>query len=410
MEQVIKHVDVTTSTKDLHTIISQQSERIAELEGIIDQIPGCVYWKDKAGVYLGQNLYSVDNLYGMGVINSQEKGMIQGKTDFDLYRTDVANQFRAHDSEVIENDCVLFKEEYLTLDSGERLIQLSAKQPYRDKDGNLIGVIGNTVNVSYLKKIENDLRIEKQKTENICEEIKNEFMRNMEHDIRTPLNGIIGVADHLYHSESCDERREFLNDIQQCAKELMNYCNTILDFSRIEQGASPVLAKKYSLKNLIEQLIKIEKPAARSKNLELNKHWDEKVPDIVVGDDHRLYRILVNLVGNGIKFTPSGEVNVAVKFSKKLDARTVVLQFIVQDTGVGIPLDKQNYIYEKFTRIEASRKVADMRGIGLGLRVVKQFVAELGGEIELDSEPDHGSTFIVSIPIKLPLVDTLSSA
>jgi two-component system, OmpR family, aerobic respiration control sensor histidine kinase ArcB len=400
-------IEAEASTLEaLKEAVTRQQQTITRLELILDQIPACVYWKDTHGVYIGQNQFSANNLLNHELSRSEDKGDIVGCTDFDIYSTDVAKQFREHDREVLENDRLYYKEEVLELENGEQYIQLSTKQPLKDSQGEMLGVIGNTVNISYLKKIEVQLRREKEKSETLSQEIKDEFMRNMEHDIRTPLNGIIGLVDHLMYSEPDPERRQTLSDIHLCTKELMNYYNAILDFARIEKGASPAISKKFSLRNLIQRIIQIETPAANNKQLELVLEWAEAVPDVVIGDDYRLYRILVNLVSNAIKFTNQGYVKLNINAVGQED-RQVVIQFIVKDTGIGIPTDKQNFIYEKFSRLDVADHSAERRGIGLGLRVVKQFMTELSGEVELESYPNAGSTFICSVPFELPLVGSL---
>lgn len=401
--------DIDTAISDLKEVIKRQKEKINNLQLILDQVPGCIYWKDNKGIYLGQNQFSADNLYGHEIEHTRDKNSIIGKSDFDIYTTDVAKQFRRHDAEVIENQRVMYKEELLELETGDKYIQLSTKQPLRNAEGHIIGVIGNTVNISYLKKIESQLRHEKEASEAVGKKIKDEFMRNMEHDIRTPLNGIIGMTEHLIRTEGDGERKELLNDIQLCAKELMNYCNSILDFTRIEKGTSPAISKKFSLRELVERIVQIERPAANNKKLDLILEWAEDLPGIVIGDDYRLYRILVNLVSNAIKFTNHGYVKIIVNPVATQD-KNIIIQFIIKDTGIGIPKDKQNYIYEKFSRLQVADHSADRRGIGLGLRVVKQFIQELGGEVELESYPNAGSTFICSIPFELPLVESLGES
>jgi len=309
--------DIESAVSELKEVIKRQKDKINQLHSIIDQVPGCVYWKDKKGIYLGHNQFSADNLYGHEIERSPEKQTIIGKSDFDIYSTDVAKQFRRHDAEVIENNSVMYKEELLELENGETFIQLSTKQPFRNNEGHVIGVIGNTVNISYLKKIEKELRRAKEISDTQGQKIKDDFMCHMEHDIRTPLNGIIGVAEHLIRTEADDDRKELLSDIRLCAKELMNYCNSILDFTRIEKGTSPEISKKFSLRELVERIVQIERPAANNKKLDLILEWPEELPDVVIGDDYRLYRILVNLVSNAIKFTNDGSVKeIAVSLYK----------------------------------------------------------------------------------------------
>ena len=229
----------------------------------------------------------------------------------------------------------------------------------------------------------------------------------MEHDIRTPFNGVWGLANYLWQHETEEQKKEFLGDITNCAKELLDYCNGILDFSKIEQRSLPLLEKKFNSRKLLDSTMAIEMPPAKLKKLELTLDCDDKVPVVLVGDQYRLQRILINLVSNAVKFTQHGFVKLCVQLVKQLDDKNIIIRFIIEDSGIGIPQEKQDFIYEKFARVTPSNKGA-YKGIGLGLRIVKQFIEEMGGEIDLRSEQGKGSTFICTLPFKLPLVSDMA--
>ncbi|QLH43983.1 MAG: GHKL domain-containing protein [Coxiellaceae bacterium] len=156
--------------------------------------------------------------------------------------------------------------------------------------------------------------------------------------------------------------------------------------------------EKFNLSQLITSTINIELPAAKHKELTLTVDFDNNIPPVLIGDDYRLQRILINLLSNAIKFTHKGSVKLVVEQSVRENNNLIILKFIVEDTGIGIPIEKQNFIYEKFARISPSNK-GIYEGAGLGLSIVKQFIEEMEGEIDLESEIDKGSKFICTIPL-----------
>lgn len=322
-----------------------------------------------------------------------------------FFPKNVADEYRQNDLEVMKTGKELIKEEAFTLANGKILIQLSSKRPLREENGDIVGIVGNTVDITYLKKIEEELRDAKERAE-IANGIKTEFIRNMEHDIRTPFNGVWGLANYLWRHEIDSQKKELLANITNCAKELLDYCNGILDYSKNEFGSLPISERKFNIRKLIDSVITIEAPPARIKDLNLKLDYDDKIPQILVGDSYRLSRVLINLVSNAIKFTQRGLITLTVKLAKQQDKRNIIMQFIVDDTGMGIPQEKQDFIYEKFTRITPSNK-GIYTGIGLGLRIVKQFVDEMEGEIDLKSEMGKGSSFMCTLPFKLPLLDQM---
>lgn len=387
----------------LKQIIKKLKSENFQLRNIIEDLPGNIYWKNKEGVYQGRNKTSAESLRHMNLIWKLDD--IIGKTDYELFPKEMADKFREHDNEVIENGKELIREEITITPSGEKIIQLSTKRPLYNEKGSIVGIVGNTVDITYLKQIEAELRKSKERAEQ-ANIIKSEFIRNMEHDIRTPLSGIWGIVNQLSQRETEQFKKELLEDVTNCAKELLDYCNGILDFSKIESGTLALLEKKFDIRALVESVIHIERPAAKLKQLELSLEYDNNLPNILLGDPYRLQRILINLVSNAIKFTKQGFVKLGVKLIKISEPRTVIVRFIIQDSGIGIPAEKQDFIYETFSRLNPSNK-GHYKGIGLGLRIVKQFMKEMGGEIELISDPGKGTSFICTLPFKLPLVNDL---
>jgi PAS domain S-box-containing protein len=347
------------------------------LEIIASLIPANVYWLDKNNTILGVNDHT---LQAVGVSSHND---IIGKTVYDLYPKEMADEIVQHHNEAMRINSTLKHEEVIKDVSSGRIKVFSAvKAPLHDNDGNTIGTIG----------ISMDITKEKQ-----AEIAKADFLSNMEHDLRTPFSGIRGIADLLYsqYANKYPELSGLLEIMIKSCIQWENIINHIFAVMDPQRDATPIKVESISISKQLLEIKEMNTATLYLKKLEFEIMPIPDEIDEIETDWFKLRLILSSLINNAINFTEQGKVKVAV-YREKIDYKIQVI-----DTGIGIPPDKFDYIFERFTKLSRSNTHAgDFQGVGLGLYVAKEYAQQLGATILVESTLGEGSVFTIKLPIK----------
>lgn len=367
------------------------------LRTVIDNLPDYVYVKDTRHRFIMNNLA---HLHALGAVDQSE---VVGKTDCDFFASQIAEQYHADEDRILQSGSAMLNHEQPRIDrAGHRQWVLASKVPFRDGSGKIAGIVGISRDISERKRAELALQTAKEAAE-AANRAKSDFLANVSHELRTPLTGILGMTDLTLDTDLSAEQREYLDMVRGSANSLLTLINDLLDFSKIEAGMLTLDPHDFSLHDCLAETVKLLSVQANKKGLELSCHIATDVPDMLVGDSVRLRQVLVNLVGNAIKFTERGQIAVAVQMHQGdgvLPAPEVCsLHFSVRDTGVGIPADKQGLIFGAFVQADSStsRKYG---GTGLGLAISARLVQSMEGRIWLESEVGKGSVFHFTVSLR----------
>ncbi len=267
--------------------------------------------------------------------------------------------------------------------------------PVRDASGEITMIAELVEDVTRTRRTEQALRVAKNEAET-ADRAKSEFLATMSHEIRTPMNGVLGMLDLAMSTELDEEQTEYLEAAQASAESLLGLINDILDFSKIEAGMVDLDLQPFELSHRISLLRTMFVPRAREKGLTIHMDLTPDVPDLLLGDPLRLRQILVNLLGNAIKFTERGEVSLTVRKFDETPEK-VVLEFAIKDSGVGMTAEQIKIIFDRFKQADSST-ARRHQGTGLGLAISRSLAQLMNGDITVESAPGQGSVFYFRAP------------
>ena len=305
---------------------------------------------------------------------------------------------QAHLQKHLRHETDFYTNEYrLRAKDGSYRWVLARGQALWDEEGRAVRMVGSHTDITERKVAEEALQRAKEQAE-MASRAKSEFLANMSHEIRTPMNGVLGMIELVLDSELAAEQREFLDTAKHSAHSLLSLINDILDLSKIEAGKVELVRAPFSIRQGVDEAVRMLVVTARQKGLTLNIDIAADVPDCLIGDAVRLRQILSNLVGNALKFTDRGHVTVRVRIEQH-SAAGASLHFLVRDTGIGISEEQQACIFEPFRQVDGST-TRRHEGTGLGLAICTRLVQLMGGRLWVESRAGEGSTFHFTAPFE----------
>jgi len=412
-EQILKHLN-----EELELRVQERTQELEEsrsmLRLVLDTIPQRVFWKDRDSRFLGCN-----PAFAQTYQLTPEQ--IIGKIDPELPGDEPVQQYRSQDIGVMETQVSMLNlEELFKSPNGEQVWIRTSKIPLTNHQGDVIGVLGCYEDITDRKQAEAALRqlnleledrVEQRTAEwkaakeaaETANRAKSIFLANMSHELRTPLNGILGFSQLLGRDPSLNsEQKNQVGIINRSGEHLLNLINSILEMSKIEAGRMNFVPNYFDLYILLDRLEEMFSLAAIEKDLQFIVDLDPTVPRYVETDENKLRQVLINLLGNAIKFTQTGQVILRIS-SQDAEVITrpmpLILQFELEDSGTGIAPDELDSLFEPF--IQSKYHQTSQEGTGLGLPISRQFVQLMGGTLTVESTEGVGSIFAFTIPVQL---------
>ena len=364
-------VDIT-ERKQIQEILERERRQLQE---IIATAPVAIAMFDPQMHYLvhSQKWLTDYNLEGQSIIN---------RSHYEIF-PDLPERWKAIHQRALKGEAISHPEDVLERADGSKFYLRWAIQPWHKPEGDIGGIVMVTEAINEL--------VEAREAALEASRVKSRFLANMSHEIRTPMNAVLGMTGLLLETSLTPEQRDFVETIRVSGDALLSLINEILDLSKLEAGEMALENLNFDLSTCVEEILDLLAPQAHNQGLEIAALIHSNVPTYLQGDAGRLRQILMNLIGNAIKFTKVGEVVLRVELRSQT-SNTATIRFTVADTGIGISPENQRQLFTPFTQVDAST-TRQYGGTGLGLAICKQLVALMGGEIGVESQLGQGSKF-----------------
>ena len=389
-----QHIDITAQ-KDaemkLREAMAEADRNRDVLRAVLDAVPSPIVVKDDAHRYVEMN-GAFTRFMG------RPRELLLGRLDSEFLTDAQREAVHTQDEAVLSSGMMsVIEQQWLSPDNDTRWVLLYTSIGELP-DGQRI-LVSNIADITATKATQAVLE-ETRSAAEAASLAKSEFLANMSHEIRTPMNGVLGMTELLLETPLSDPQSRYARNIYHSAESLLSVINDILDFSKIEAGRMELDPSEFDLRDMVETATELLATRAHAKGLELSAHVVEQLPPMAIGDAGRLRQVLVNLIGNAVKFTERGEVAISVTSAAVSPDPTVSqrVRFTVRDTGIGIPADAQRKLFTAFTQADGST-TRRFGGTGLGLAISRQLVELMGGEIQVESRAGEGSTFWFEVPL-----------
>ena len=368
------------------------------IESMFEHLPNMVFVKDAKDLRFARLNKAGEELLGYS------RSDLLGKNDYDFFPKEEADYFTAKDRETLSGGILVDipEEPVQTRTKGVRLLH-TKKIPICDSSGTPRYLLGISEDITERKEAEAALVTARLAAEE-ASQAKSDFLANMSHEMRTPLNAIIGLTDFLLRTPLSSDQADLLKRCEKAGAGLLRMIEDLLQAAKVDSGTLELVQEPFVLRQLVIDTVGLLNAKAQAKGLSLSLYTDPGLPALVLGDALRLQQVLLNLIGNAVKFTAEGgvEVRVGPAFG---EADAGAVQFEVADTGIGIPLEQHEKIFDRFLQVD-SRASRSYGGVGLGLAICQQLVGLMGGRILVESKPALGSTFTVLVRFEVVSADS----